>query len=327
MQGIFSFLDKYRKEELVKYVAGLFLHKDNSSHTLGLSALMSRILISKDGKEHLDISRFAKEIRSCYSLLADEEPQEYMFVDCVHTPERTYRVFPGYFAYIHCNLTRLFCVADFRKISSKDLGEVYALLEISDIIAERIELRRYERGNDKAEVRLLNFRDIKAYQDAVIFTHREIATICEIHGMKCNEAKRFVIKPKAVDYKKVLIMEEPYSPTDKAPFFHTANDEYIVLQPFSLLTCAYLRCLEILRNKLGEKTFENDYLEILMSDIHRNIKYNDKALLDKKTFRSSAPYLVDMIRICLQPYLYPSDKLDNRCHQMSFYPAALYHYT
>lgn len=284
MRSLFSCLDKYRKDELVKYIASLFLHKDNSGHTLGVSALMSYALISKDGKKHLDISRLSKDVRSFYSLLADEDPQEYMFVDCVHTAERTYRVFPGYFAFIHSNLTRLFCVADYRKIPSKDLGEVYALLETSDIIAQRVGLRRYERGNDKANVRLQNFNDNKVYQDAITFNHREIAVICNHHGVKCEDARCFVIKPKASEYKRALNMEDPYSPTDKAPFYHTVNDEYIVLQPFSLLTCAYLRCLEILRKKLGEMTLENDYLEILMSDVHRNIKYGDKALLDKKTF-------------------------------------------
>lgn len=284
MSNIFSFLDKYRKDELVKYVSSLFLHKDNFGHTLGVSALMSRVLISKDGKCHLDISRFTKELRSCYGILADEEPQEYMYVDCVHTPEKTYRVFPGYFAYIHGNLTRLFCVADYRKVPSKDLGEVYALLEISDIIAERVGLKRYERGNEKANVWLPNFKEIKAYQEAITFKHRDITTICERNGVKCEDARRFVVKPKATEYKRALSMEDPYSPTDKAPFYHTANDEYIVLQPFSLLACAYLRCLEILRKKLRKQTFENDYLEILMSDVHRNIKYGDKALLDKKTF-------------------------------------------
>ena len=296
MQGLFSFLDKYRKDELVKYIAGLFLHKDNSGHTLGLSALMSRALISKNGKGHLDISRFAKEVRNCYDLLTDEDPQEYMFVDCVHTPQRTYRVFPGYFAFIHGNLTRLFCVADYQKIPDKELGEVYALLEISDIIADRVGFKRYERGNDKADVNLLNYKDIKEYQDAITFKHREIATICERYGVKCEEAKRFVIKPKASDYKRSLTMEEAYSPTDKAPFYHTSDDEYVVLQPFSLLTCAYIQCLEILRKKLGEKTFENDYLEMLMSDIHRNIKYGDKALLDKKTFGAVGSLVYQMDR-------------------------------
>ncbi len=62
MRSLFSCLDKYRKDELVKYIASIFLHKDNSGHTLGVSALMSYALISKDGKKHLEAGRYCDAV-------------------------------------------------------------------------------------------------------------------------------------------------------------------------------------------------------------------------------------------------------------------------
>ena len=118
---------------------------------------MGYTLIAKNCKGQVDYYRLAKQIRECYKDIANEDSQEYLFVDCVHTPEGTFWVFPGYFTFLHGNLTRLFCIAERQKISKAELAEVYALLSVSDSMAEKAGLHRYERGNDQVDMILFTF--------------------------------------------------------------------------------------------------------------------------------------------------------------------------
>ena len=277
--------DRYRKDELVKYVASLFVMKQNSSQTQKLSSLMMYVLMAKGGREHLSIPRFKKDLEYCSSFLDNDDFQEYLFTDCVHTPEGTFRVFPGYFAYLHGNLTRLFCVAEAKKVTTQKLGEVYALLELSDIVAERAELKRYERGDETQEkLSIPSYKETPCFIHSVTFTHREIARVCEKYKVRCCDGKRFVIRPHARTIAQAMTEGDVFSLIDKAPLYHTAQDEYVILQPFSLLVCAYLRCLEILRQELGGDSLYYMYIEVLMADVYRPIKLGDNMLVDKQVF-------------------------------------------
>lgn len=277
--------DKYRKDELVKYVACLFVMKNNSSQVQKLSSLMMYVLMSRGGRAHLSISHFKKDLEYSSRFLDNDDPQEYLFIECVHTPEGTFRVFPGYFAYLHGNLTRLFCVAEAKKVTRNKLGEVYALLELSDIVVERAGLKRYERGDEtQGTLSFPSFKETPNYTHIVTFTHQEVARVCDKFKVRCSDGKRYVIKPHARSIAKAIDEGNVYSLIDKAPLYHTAQDEYVVLQPFSLLACAYLRCLEILRQELGEEALYSMYMEVLMADVHRPIKYGDGMMVDKQFF-------------------------------------------
>lgn len=304
MTGRLHCWDRYRKDELVKYVASLFVMKQNSSQTQKLSSLMMYVLMSKGGREHLSIPRFKKDLEYCSPFLDTDDPQEYLFIDCVHTPEGTFRVFPGYFANLHGNLTRLFCVAEAKNVVMRKLGEVYALLELSDIVAQRAGLKRYERGDETQErLSILSFKETLASTNSITFTHREVARVCEKYKVRCCDGKRFVIRPHARIISQALAEGNVFSLIDKAPLYHTSQDEYVVLQPFSLQACSYLRCLEILRQELGEESLYNMYIEVLMADVHRSIKLGDNMLVDKKVFGNTGCliYRIDddkFARIC-----------------------------
>ena len=75
------FLGKYRKDELVRYLASLHLYAQNSSNILRLSMMVYEALCGKGGRKHLHIPTFQKEIEKNYSHDMYEDPQEYMFVD------------------------------------------------------------------------------------------------------------------------------------------------------------------------------------------------------------------------------------------------------
>lgn len=137
---------KYRKDELVRYLASLHLYAQNSSNNLRLSMLLYEAMAGKGGKEHIFIPKFQKEIERSYSYDMNEDPQDYLFVDSVHTPRGTYRVFPGIFSYLQYNLTRLFELAEIVQLDERLFKPVYAYLEISDELAERCDYGRYEKG-------------------------------------------------------------------------------------------------------------------------------------------------------------------------------------
>lgn len=170
-----SFLGKYRKDELVRYLASLHLYAQNSSNILRLSMLVYEALCGKGGRKHLHIPTFQKEIEKNYNHDSYEDPQEYMFVDLVHTPKGSYRVFPGIFTYLQYNLTRLFELAEAENVEADALSSVYALLELSDTLAQKAGLGRYEIG-DKEHVELYcsNYRETTIYESFVSFPKRDL---------------------------------------------------------------------------------------------------------------------------------------------------------
>lgn len=94
-----------------------------------------------------------------------------MFVDLVHTPKGSYRVYPGIFTFLQYNLTRLFELAEFEKVETITLSPVYALLELSDILAQKAGMSRYEIGDkEHVEFYCSNYQEAATYERAVIFT-------------------------------------------------------------------------------------------------------------------------------------------------------------
>ena len=81
MTGRLHCWDRYRKDELVKYVASLFVMKQNSSQTQKLSSLMMYVLMAKGGRDHLSIPRFKKDLEYFSPYLDNDDPQEYLFIE------------------------------------------------------------------------------------------------------------------------------------------------------------------------------------------------------------------------------------------------------
>ena len=81
--------------------------------------MIIQALINCDGNEKINDS-FGNLIKENYRQEFTEDPQEYLYVDCVHSTKRTYRVFPGLFTNLHNNLTRLFELSDKLSVKSDD---------------------------------------------------------------------------------------------------------------------------------------------------------------------------------------------------------------
>ena len=80
-----------------------------------------------------------------------EDPQERLFVETVNTPLGSYRVFSSIFLSHKYLLSQLLYISNKVELPVTKLGLVYALLEISDIIANRFSYGRNVLGNPNAE--------------------------------------------------------------------------------------------------------------------------------------------------------------------------------
>ena len=263
-----SFLHKYRKDELVRYLASLHLYAQNSSNILRLSMLMYETLCGKGGRKHLHIPTFQKEIENNYSHDMNEDPQEYMFVDLVHTPMGSYRVFPGIFTFLQYNLTRLFELAESVNVEAEALSSVYALLELSDTIAQKSGMGRYETGDkEHVEFYCSNYQETATYEIIVSFPKRELLILFSKYGLEPSFIQTLVYHSRSRDVKQFKMTMDGYSPIEKTPLYADESGIYVVMQPSALLSCAYLHCLEILRERLGEEKLNRRYMDVLMGEV------------------------------------------------------------
>lgn len=263
-----SFLGKYRKDELVRYLASLHLYVQNSSNILRLSMMVYEALCDKGGRKHLHIPTFQKEIEKNYNHDANEDPQEYMFVDLVHTPKGSYRVYPGIFTFLQYNLTRLFELAEDEHIEARALSSVYALLDLSDTLAQKTGMGRYEMGDkEHVEFYCSNYQETTTYESVVSFTRRDLEILFSKYGLEPSFVKTLVYHSRSKDIKQFKMTREGYSPVEKMPLYADELGNYVVIQPSALLSCAYIHCLEILRERLGEECLNCRYLDVLMGEV------------------------------------------------------------
>lgn len=264
----YSFIDKYRKEELVRYLACLHLFPQNSSNVLRLSKLLYKALGKKEGKSHLFIPKFHSEIERYYPFDMNEDPQEYLFVDTVHTKRGSYRVFPGVFSCLQYNLTRMFELAEIAKIEDDLLATVYAILRISDELAKRCGYRRYEKGVPEFKgLYCSNYKEIEDFEKRVRFASSELENLFLNLGVNKSLLQNLICSAKKKEIRSFRFALDGYSPIEKNPLFKTETGDVIVLQPSALLSAAYLLCLDILKQHIGEDKVNSLYLDVMMSEL------------------------------------------------------------
>ena len=263
-------MHKYKKEELVRYLASLHLFPQNSSNILRLSMLLYEALSMKGGEEHLVIPKFQKEIEKNYPYDINEDPQEYLLVDTVHTPRGTYRVFPGLFSYLQYNLTRLFELLEMEKLDEKLFLPVYAVLEISDELARRCCYGRYEKGEPEYDgLYCSDYKESHEYQEKTSFKFSDIKNLLTKLGTDKSLIQTLTCHPKRKEFEDFILGQEGYSPIETAPFYTLNDGRVIVLQPSALLSAAYFLCMGIIKQQIEEEKLNRSYLDILMSETAR----------------------------------------------------------
>ena len=89
----FKFLQTYDKESVLKYIGALHLYRENSSFASRLSRLTIQALLNCRGEDLVNDS-FGEQIVDNYTYETFEAPQEFLFVDTVHSTRKTYRGLP-----------------------------------------------------------------------------------------------------------------------------------------------------------------------------------------------------------------------------------------
>lgn len=303
-----SFLGDYKKDELVRYLASLFLFEQNSSHIIQASTLLYNALTVEGGDDAFCAEDFEKKVSQYYPYDMMEDPQGFVYVDTVHSQKGTFRVFPGNFAYLQYNLTRLFMVAMTKEINDDTFGEVYALLDLSDQIAQRCGFARYEKGDSNyGELFLPNDEQSHEKQSSMIFTQKELERTFAKYGQSWEEAEQNIYYDNTTAIEQYFEARDCYSPIETTPFYLLDSGEFLVMEPSSLLTSAYLRCLSIIRTILQEEVLQETYQEVVKTECHRAIKYADRICACSKRFGrvSCLVYQFDtdkVARVCFSSY-------------------------
>lgn len=304
----FSFLGDYDKDELVRYLASLFLFEQNSTHIIRATTLLYNALVTEGGDDAFCAEDFEKKVGQYYPYDMMEDPQEFMYVDTVHSQKGTFRVFPGIFTSVHYNLTRLFLVAMSKKIDDDTFGEVYALLDLSDQIAQRCGFARYEKGdNNYGEFSLPGEERSTEKQSYLIFTQKELEQTFAKYGQSWEEAEQNIYYDNASAIEQYFETRDCYSPIETTPFYLLNSGDFLVMEPSALLTSAYLRCLTVMRAIHHEEDLEEDYLEIVKTVCHKAVKYADRICACAERYG----------RVSCLVYQFDADKVARVC--FSFY--------
>ena len=129
-----------------------------------------------------------------------EDPQERLFVEIVNTPFESFRVFSSIFLTHQYLLSQLLNIADKVKLHVSKLGIVYALLEISDIIANRFSYGRNVMGNQNAEeVANGTYASFDSTRDYTTISTDEICEVQKKYGLTGDSIQPLVLDVRGKD--------------------------------------------------------------------------------------------------------------------------------
>jgi len=257
----FNFLKKYSKFEILQFISSLQAFSENSSHFLRLSVLQKNAMLKCKGNKHLNIYDVSKEIERHYAFDVKTDPQEFMFVELVHTPKGSYKVFTGSLSNQQYNLTRLLYIAKVTNINSRLLNIIYLLLDISDQLATKFGYARYEAGNKESEkIYYPNYKEYTQLTKSLLLTKSELSYLLEKYELNLNDIEGIVYK-ELENRKKIKECSQDNNLIDYFPLYKI-NSDYLILQPSSLLCCAFVKCITILANEMGKKNLKKNIFKI-----------------------------------------------------------------
>ena len=247
-----KFYHNLKGDKMLKYLSYLSVLQENSSFCYRLEmALVEAYLQWRRGK--YDWSRIDR-------ILEDgnpqEDPQERLFVETVNTPTASYKVFSAFYLTHKYLLSQLLFLAHKEKIYQSKLAIVYAILEISNEIANRYNYDRNVCGKYDAEsVYTSNYKEYGKCGSYNSFSKTEVSSILAKYQVEEKHLQPLLLCLKRKEYEKELSQLGHSDTFELHPFLKLDNGEYLVMFPANLLRLAYRLCYGILVKELGEKTF------------------------------------------------------------------------
>ena len=248
-----KFYHNLKGDKMLKYLSYLSVLQENSSFCYRLEmALVEAYLQWRRGKyDWFHIDRILE-----YGNPQFEDSQERLFVETVNTPIGSYKVFSAFYLTHKYLLSQLLFLAHKEKIDRCKLAIVYAILEISNEIADRFDYGRNVCGKYDAEsVYTSNYQEYGKYESCTCFSKVELNSILAKHQVEEKHLQPLLLCLKKEEFKKEF-SQLGYSDTfELHPFLKLDNGEYLVMFPANLLRLAYRLCYGILVKELGKKMF------------------------------------------------------------------------
>ena len=196
-----KFYHNLKGDKMLKYLSYLSVLQENSSFCYRLEiALVEAYLQWRRGK--YDWSRIDR-------ILEDgnpqEDPQERLFVETVNTPTGSYKVFSAFYLTHKYLLSQLLFLAHKEKIDQSKLAIVYAILEISNEIAERFNYDRNVCGKyDAVSVYTSNYKEYGKGGSYNCFSKTEVSSILAKYQVEEKHLQPLLLCLKRKEYEKEL---------------------------------------------------------------------------------------------------------------------------
>ena len=248
-----KFYHNLKGDNMLKYLSYLSVLQENSSFCYRLEmALVEAYLQWRRRKyDWFHIDRILEHGNPQF-----EDPQERLFVETVNTPIGSYKIFSAFYLTHKCLLSQLLFLAHKEKIYQSKLAIVYAILEISNEIANRYNYDRNVCGKYDAEsVYTSNYKEYGKCGSYNSFSKTEVSSILAKYQVEEKHLQPLLLCLKRKEYEKELSQLGHSDTFELHPFLKLDNGEYLVMFPANLLRLAYRLCYGILVKELGEKTF------------------------------------------------------------------------
>lgn len=269
------YIRQIRGEKALLLFSYLQTLPENSRFSSRLMSCTEKVILDLKHRKPLDWNVLQDKLENGILM---EDPQEHLFSHLVHTEKGSFTVFPGPFMFYQYNLSRLFEIARLSQISKNELGMVYVLLQISQIVAERCCVGKYSVGNpDREDVYIPERKVLYANIDKLNFSSRKIEEICSKYGVDFNAFGQMVFKAKRKSIRKSLKFKGYSDAITLTPFFKYDNG-YILLSPSALLHSAYNICKDILKDKL-DASFIGIFSKILFNETACVLRKSPELLL------------------------------------------------
>ena len=303
----FEFLDNLDKEDALLNISALHLCRENSPFAKHLSRLILQTLLHSKGSEKCSIKTLTNIISKNFVEITFEDPQEYLFVDCVHINQKTYRVFPGVFSHLQYDIKRIFTIL--RKDNVKLSPEVHLalfLLNLSDLLAEKMSYQRYDIGCPNNEKLFVPNNDI--IKELLIYDKKELEVLLEHNGCDINDISKILYRHDSSLLKEFDEQMNGFSIIEQNPIYKTSNGKYLILQPSALLTAASCIILQELYNIYEDNWSEKYKIEVIWDILNTKI-FTDFKCIGRSEIegQTSLLFRVDKDKLlCIQTIINPN---------------------
>ena len=273
---------------MLKYLSYLSIQQENSSFCYRFEmALVEAYLMWR--RKKYDWELIDRILEKGNPQL--EDPQERLFVETVNTPIGSYKVFSAFYLTHKNLLSQLLFLAHKEKIEQSKLALVYAILELSNEIADRFCYGRNVCGKSDAEsVYYSNYKEYSQRDSYNCFCKAELIAILSKYQIDVKCLRPLILCMRRKEYEKELYQLGHSDIFELHPFIEFDNGDYLVLFPANLLRLAYRLCYGIMAKDLGEKRLLSLIEQEMIQETGFILQNGHGSFIEQKTYHDT-PFL------------------------------------